>query len=244
MTNESRGSAAGRAGFPVTRWSVVAAVADGDTAVAGEALERLCGDYWYPLYAFARRSGRSADDAKDLTQGFFAVLLEQGWLGNADRRKGKLRTFLLTAFRRFMAKEWRRMQAEVRGGRVTIVSLEADAESRYAVVRAEMRAEELYDRQWALTLMERTLVALESEYAQAGKPEDFAVLKDTLMAERGGVDYAALAGPLAINEGAARVAVHRLRKRFRTLFRQEVERTLGEGEDTEEEMRYLARVLA
>jgi RNA polymerase sigma factor (sigma-70 family) len=211
--------------------------------VAGEALERLCGDYWHPLYAFARRSGHSADDAKDLTQGFFAILLEQGWLGDVDRQKGKLRTFLLTAFRRFMAKQWRRMQAEVRGGRIAMVSLEEDAERRYAVMRAEMPAEELYDRQWALTLMQRTITALESEFAQAGKLEDFAVLKGTLMAERGGVDYAALASSLVINEGAVRVAVHRLRKRFRMLFREEVGLTLAAGESIEEEMRYLARVL-
>jgi DNA-directed RNA polymerase specialized sigma24 family protein len=245
VTSEERRSKAGRAGFPVTRWSVLDAAADGDTHAAGEALEGLCRDYWYPLYAFARRSGHSAEDAKDLTQGFFAVLLDKGWLGDVDHRKGKLRTFLLTAFRRFMAKEWRRMQAEMRGGRVTIVPLDNEgAENRYAAARMEMPAEEVFDRQWALTLMEQTIGGLQAEFAQAGRADQFELLKGTLMAARGGIDYAALAGPLSMNEGAVRVAVHRLRKRFRALFREEVERTLAEGENVEEELRYLARVLA
>ena len=224
---------------------MVDAAADGDTHAAGEALEGLCRDYWYPLYAFARRSGHSAEDAKDLTQGFFAVLLDKGWLGDVDREKGKLRTFLLTAFRRFMAKEWRRMQAEIRGGRVAIVPLDNEgAENRYAAARVEMPAEEMFDRQWALTLMEQTIGGLQAEFAQAGKAEQFELLKGTLMAARGGIDYAALTGPLTMNEGAVRVAVHRLRKRFRARFREEVERTLAEGENVEEELRYLARVLA
>jgi RNA polymerase sigma-70 factor (ECF subfamily) len=222
----------------------VDAVAEGDTRVAEEALEQLCREYWYPLYAFARRNGQSVDDAKDLTQGFFAALLDKGWLGSADREKGKLRTFLLTAFRRFMAKEWRAMRAQSRGGRVAIVPFEEEgAENRYAAARLDMPAEALFDRQWALNLMERTVRALEGEFRQAGKTKQFELLKDTLMAGRGGIDYAALSAPLVMNEGAVRVAVHRLRKRFRGLFREEVERTLAEGESVEEELRYLARVL-
>jgi DNA-directed RNA polymerase specialized sigma24 family protein len=229
----------------VTRWSVVDAAAGGTSHAADEALERICRDYWYPLYAFARRSGHSADDAKDLTQGFFATLLDKRWLAAADREKGRLRTFLLTAFRRFMAKEWRRIRAEMRGGRVTTVPLDGEgAENRYAVASVEMPADELFDRQWALTMMERTIGSLKGEFAQAGRAEHFQLLKGTLMAERGGVDYASLAGPLAMNEGAVRVAVHRLRKRFRARFREEVERTLAEGEDVDDELRYLARVLA
>jgi DNA-directed RNA polymerase specialized sigma24 family protein len=229
----------------VTRWSVVDAAACGTRHAADEALERICRDYWYPLYAFARRSGHSADDAKDLTQGFFASLLDKRWLAAADREKGRLRTFLLTAFRRFMAKEWRRIRAEMRGGRVTTVPLDGEgAENRYAVASVEMPADELFDRQWALTMMERTIGGLKGEFAQAGRAEHFQLLKGTLMADRGGVDYAGLAGPLAMNEGAVRVAVHRLRKRFRARFREEVERTLAEGEDVDDELRYLARVLA
>jgi len=244
VTSVESGSGRGEAGFPVTRWSVVDAAAVGGTQASADALERLCGAYWYPLYAFARRSGQSAQDAQDLTQGFFAVLLDKGWIAGADREKGKLRTFLLTAFRRFMAKEWRRGQAVARGGTVTLVSWEDEgAESRYAAARAETPAEQMFDRQWALTLMERAIAALRGEFAQAGRAEQFEVLKGTLMAGRGGVDYGGLAGPLAMNEGAVRVAVHRLRKRFRKLFREEVERTLAEGENLEEEMRWLARVV-
>ena len=228
----------------MTRWSVVEAAADEDSQVVGEALEGICRDYWYPLYAFARRSGQSSENAKDLTQGFFAVFLEKGWIAAADREKGRLRTFLLTAFRRFMAKEWRWLQAEVRGGRVTTISLDDEgAEDRYVQARSELPAEEFYDRQWALALMAGTIANLEAEFVQAGRPGNFAILKGTLMAGRGEIDYAALADPLGLNEGAVRVAVHRFRKRFRTLFREGVERTLAEGENVEEEMGYLARVL-
>jgi DNA-directed RNA polymerase specialized sigma24 family protein len=245
VTTDEGEPLAGRAGFPVTRWSVVNAAAEGDTRASGEAMEKLCRDYWFPLYAFARRSGQSAADAKDLTQGFFALLLEKDWLATADRKKGKLRTFLLTAFRRFMAKEWRRSQAEMRGGQVAILSWEeADAENRYAASRVEIPAEEIFDRQWALTLMERTISGLRNEFNQAGKAEHFELLKATLMSPRGAIDYAEMAVPLAMNEGAVRVAVHRLRKRFRALFREEVARTLAEGQDVDEELRYLARVLA
>lgn len=233
-----------RAGFPATRWSIVDAAAHADHDTSVEALERLCRDYWYPLYAFARRSGHSAEDAEDLTQGFFAVLLGRGWLAAVDREKGKLRTFLLTAFRRFMAKEWRRTRAEQRGGRVTMVPLdEAGAENRYAAARVEMPAEAVFDRQWALTLMERAISGLQREFVQVGKAQHFELLKGCLMAPRGSIDYAALAEPLAMNEGAVRVAVHRFRKRFRVRFREEVERTLADGETVEEELRYLAGIL-
>ena len=137
------------------------------------------------------------------------------------------------------------MQAEIRGGRVATVPLDDEgAENRYAAARVEMPAEEMFDRQWALTLMEQTIGGLQTEFAQAGKADQFELLKGTLMAARGGIDYAALTGPLTMNEGAVRVAVHRLRKRFRARFREEVERTLAEGENVEEELRYLARVLA
>jgi len=227
--------------FPRTRWSVVDRAAKGDSA-AREALEVICRDYWYPLYAYARRSGQAVADAEDLTQGFFHTLLGKDWLAMADPEKGRLRTFLLTAFRRFMAKEWRRETAAFRGGGEQPVPLE-DGEARYLEAQSGLSADQLFDRQWALTLIDRTIATLQQEAEDAGKANEFERLKETLMALRGGIDYEGLARQLNSTEGAVRVAVHRLRKRFRTYFRTEVERTLGEGENLEVELRYLASML-
>lgn len=229
------------AGFPATRWSLVDLAAG---TGGGEALERLCRDYWYPLYAFARRSGQAPADAEDLTQGFFQKLLEKRWLANAEPEKGRLRTFLLTAFRRYMANEWRRDQAEMRGGGWTRVGWEhADGEHRYARAKSDVLPEDLFDKQWALAVLERTLAGIQEEFQQRGKREHFEELKDVLMLEKGAIDYVALAKRLGMTEGAARVAVHRLRKSFRLRFREEVALTLEEGENLEEELQYLARVL-
>ena len=230
------------AGFPATRWSLVNLAT---CAGGGEALERLCQAYWYPLYAFARHSGQNPADAEDLTQGFFQKLLEKGWLADAEREKGHLRTFLLTAFRRYMANEWRRDRAEVRGGGWTRVGWEhADGESRYSNSRTDAHPEDVFDRQWALAVMERTLAGLQEELEERGRRGQFEKLKCVLMLEKGAINYAALAERLGMKEGAVRVAVHRLRKRFRVRFREEVALTLEEGEDLEEELHYLARVLA
>lgn len=230
------------AAFPVTRWSLVdlAAAPDGD-----EALDRLCRSYWYPLYAFARRSGQKPADAEDLTQGFFGMLLAKGWLADAEQEKGRLRTFLLTAFRRYMANEWRREQALRRGGDLERVSLQSlDGEERYTSAKEGVLAETLFDRQWALTLMERTLDALQQEYVGTGRAEHFEVLKEALMFEQGTVHYGSLARRLGIGETAVRVAVHRLRKRFREQFRAEVAATLENDDDLESELQYLGNVLA
>ena len=222
----------------------MALAADGDQEVSKEGLERLCRIYWYPLYAFARRSGQSAPDAEDLTQGFFHALVLKDWLAAVDRNKGRLRTFLLTAFRRYMAKEWRRNAAEIRGGSVTLVPLDSlEAEHRYAEATPDLSAAGLFDRQWTLVLMERTFDSLKEEFEKAGKGVEFGKLKGTLMAGPGAIDYPEMARGLGMSEGAVRVAVHRMRKRFRTRFREAVERTLDEGEDVEGELRYLASTL-
>jgi RNA polymerase sigma-70 factor (ECF subfamily) len=215
----------------------VALAADGDQEVSKERLERLCRIYWYPLYAFARRSGQSAPDAEDLTQVFFHALVLKDWLAAVDRNKGRLRTFLLTAFRRYMAKEWRRNAAEFRGGSVTLVPLDSlEAEHRYAEATPDLSAAGLFDRQWTLVLMERTFDSLKEEFENAGKGVEFGKLKGTLMAGPGAIDYPEMASGLGMSEGAVRVAVHRMRKRFRTRFREAVERTLDEGEDVEGEL--------
>jgi RNA polymerase sigma-70 factor (ECF subfamily) len=232
--------------FPHTRWSLVLAATQRPSPESAAALEVLCRAYWHPLYAFARRCGHSPHDAQDLTQEFFARLLEKRWLETADREKGRLRTFLVVALRNFMSKEWRRESARKRGGGQPHVPVDtAFAESGCAAdAPAGLAPDEVFDRQWALTLLDLTLKRLRAEFAAAGKAADFETLKVCLMAGHGTLDYAALARALGCNAGAARVAVHRLRKRFRELSREEVSRTLAEGEDLEGELRYLASTLA
>jgi RNA polymerase sigma-70 factor (ECF subfamily) len=230
--------------FPNTRWSVVLA-AQQVSPESATALEVICRTYWYPLYAYVRRCGQSPHDAQDLTQEFFCRLLEKRWLDSARREKGKLRTFLIAALKNFMAKEWRRIGSQKRGGGLAHGPFDAAvAESRFATDTSSLAPNETYDQQWALTLLELTVHRLQAEFAAVGKPDDFEALKSCLMAERGSIDYAAVAKQLAVNEGAARVAVHRLRKRFREIYREEISQTLSDGDDLEAELRHLAGVLA
>ena len=231
--------------FPNTRWSVVLAATQQPSPESAAALEALCRAYWYPLYAYVRRCGQSAHDAQDLTQEFFRRLLEKRWLDAADRERGKLRMFLIGALKHFMSNEWRRASAQRRGGGLTRVQFDtAMAESRYAADQSVvLAADETYDRQWALTLLDLTLNRLEGEFVTAGKAIDFAKLKSCLMAERGTIDYVAVAKQLDVNEGAARVAVHRLRKRFREIYREEISQTLAGGADLNLELQQLATAL-
>ncbi|HKK17437.1 MAG TPA: sigma-70 family RNA polymerase sigma factor [Opitutales bacterium] len=230
--------------FPVTRWTLVQhAVGEGSGSKA--ALESLCRNYWYPLYSYARRSGVPAADAEDLTQGFFALLLEKGWLADADQAKGKLRTFLLTAFRRFQTNEWRKASTQRRGqGKVIPMAELEGIEERYADAHPGLSAEELFDRHWALALLRNVLENLESEFAAAGKAREYDSLKGVLMADRGELNYSKLAEALGTSEGAARVAAHRLRKKFRRRFREAISATLDEDADLTEEMVFMAKVLA
>lgn len=240
-SKSARSSGSG-AGFPTTHWSLVdlASSTGGD-----EALAHICREYWYPLYAFARRSGQDQADAEDATQGFFQKLLEKRWLEDAEREKGRLRTFLLTAFRRYTANEWRRDQADKRGGGWKRLDWDhIDGEQRYAVANADAHPEDLFERQWALAVIERSLDRLQAQFAERGKRDHFEEMKAVLMLEKGSIDYATLAARMNMTEGATRVAVHRLRKNFRNLFRHEVALTLQEGEDLEDELQHLARVLA
>jgi RNA polymerase sigma-70 factor (ECF subfamily) len=211
-----------------------------------EALETLCRRYWYPLYAFIRRSGRGEEDAQDLTQEFFARLLEKQWLQDADPHRGKFRTFLLMALKRFLANDWDRSQCLKRGGGGGVVPLDAaGAETRYQHEALQALDDHLmFDRRWALTLLEQTLRSLENEWRAAGKADEFAVLKGCLTSERGKFDCHEAAAEMGSNEGAVRVAVHRLRKRYRELFREEIAHTIADPADVEEEVRHLVNVLA
>lgn len=216
-----------------------------DTTRAHDALAKLCQTYWYPLYAYVRRRGQSPEDAQDLTQEFFARLLAGNWVGDADRTKGRFRTFLLTALNRFLANEWDRARAQKRGGGAVSVPLDTEvAESRYcADTKNALAPDRLYDRQWAMTLLDRALTRLEAEHQRLGKGAQFAVLSPALTAERGDVPYATIATQLSLGETAARMAVHRLRKRFREVFREEIAQTVADPDTIEQEIRHLLAAL-
>jgi len=231
--------------FPNTRWSVVLAARQTTSPASAAALETICRDYWYPLYAYVRRCGQSPPDAQDLTQEFFCRLLEKRWLDAADPEKGKLRAYLIVALKHFMNKEWRRHSAQRRGGGQASVPFDTTlAETRLAADPQALAPDETYDQQWALTLLDLTVKRLQAEFQTAGRGADFDILKQCLMAERGAIDYAGVAQQLGVNEGAARVAVHRLRKRFREIYREEISQTLADGADLEAELRHLAAALA
>ena len=232
--------------FVTTRWTVVLAAGGTDTTQARQALEHLCRTYWYPLYAYVRRRGHSAHDAQDLTQAFFARLLAQESLANADPDRGRFRSFLLTAMNHFLTSEWKRGLAQKRGGGCQVLSLElAAAEKRYDLEPAiHSSPDKLFEKQWALTLLEEVINRLELEFQTDGKANWFTALKPALLGVRESQPYAALATQLSMNESAVKVAVHRLRKRYRELIRDEISSTLDSSEEIEAEMRHLLRVLA
>jgi DNA-directed RNA polymerase specialized sigma24 family protein len=232
--------------FATTHWSVVLSARDEDTGISGAALETLCQTYWSPIYAYVCRQGYSPADAQDMTQGFFARLLAQDYLQSVVREKGKFRTFLLVALKRFLVNEWTRGRTQKRGGGCTHVPLAGhSAETQHLAEPAEhVTAERLYDRRWALALLDRVLERLSQEFAAAGKAMVFDTLKDSLMAEKGAIPHNTAAAALGMTEGAVRVAVHRLRGRFRELFREEVARTVGSAEEIEEEIRHLLAALS
>lgn len=240
---------ADRGAFPATRWSLVSSVRarDGDDPKAFQALEHLCSIYWYPLYAFARRQGLGTEDAQDATQGFFARLIDKETFRAADRERGRLRTFLLSAFGHFLADERDRKNAWRRGGRAEIVPL--DAGDRYdAEPCHELTPERQFNRQWALAALQQALDTLERERALAGREREMTVLRGFLDAsgEGGGAAYEEAATALGWSINATRVAVHRLRLRYRQLLQDQVAATL-ETEDPElvkDEMQALLVALA
>lgn len=243
MSNDVSSSEAPQV-FPNTRWSEVLAARQRTSPESAAALETMCRAYWYPLYTYVRHCGHSPADAQDLTQEFFCRLLEKRWLDSVDRERGKLRTFLIVALKKFMSKEWRRESAQRRGGGHAHVQFDtAFAESRYAADSHLLAPDEAFDQQWALTLLDLTVSRLRAEFAAAGKPGDFEALKSCLLAPRGAIGYPAVAKQLSVNEGAARVAVHRLRKRFREIYREEISHTLVDGADLDAELRHLAAAL-
>jgi RNA polymerase sigma-70 factor (ECF subfamily) len=230
----------------LTRWSVVLAAGSRDTAQSRVALEKLCRAYWRPIFAFVRRQGHSSPDAQDLTQEFFARLLSKNYLGAVDRARGRFRSFLLASLKHFLANEWDKAGAQKRGGHQVLIPIDAQsAETSYAFEPADgMTAEKLFERRWALTLLDQVLAALRAEYEGEGKGALFEQLKSTLTGERRTIRYAEMGERLGMSEGAVKVAVHRLRQRYRELLRAEIAETVSTPEEVESEIRALFSALA
>lgn len=232
--------------FCTTHWTDVLAAGRIDSTRAHLALEKLCRTYWYPLYAFVRRVGHSPHDAEDLVQAFFTQCLEKNYFGAADQAKGRFRSFLLIALKRFLANERDKTNTRKRGGRLKSISLDSlTGEQRYALEPAEhLSADRLFERRWALTLLENVLARLREQQLARGKGESFELLKDSLTAGERGVAYAELAERLGTSEGAVKVAVHRLRQRYRELLEAEIAHTVASPGEVAEERRYLLTVLS
>jgi RNA polymerase sigma-70 factor (ECF subfamily) len=230
--------------FTTTHWSVVLAAREGSAQGAQEALESLCRGYWPPIYAFIRRRGHGPDDALDLTQEFFARLLEKHYLEAADPSTGRFRTLLLTAVSRFLANERERALALKRGGGAVHLPLEADAEDGYRIEPADPATPEtIYERRWAETVLEAVLGRLRQEFESAGQRARFEELKPFLVTEKQSGSSAEVAARLGITESSLYSAIHRLRRRYGELLREEVAHTVAAPDEVEEELRYLAQVL-
>jgi len=231
--------------FVTTRWSLVLAAGGKESDSSRLAMGRLVETYWYPLYAFARRKGRGPEEACDLTQEFLLGLLDRRFLGDADPEKGRFRTFLLTAFERFLVAEWQRGSREKRGeGCLTLSLSSLAAEERYRLEPVDtLTPEQIYERRWAMTLLEVTMARLAEESAAAGRENLFAAVKPILAGEEAGSVYAELGARLGMKEGALKTAVHRLRKRFGALLRAEIAETISDPADVEDELRHLFHLL-
>jgi RNA polymerase sigma-70 factor (ECF subfamily) len=210
-----------------------------------QALEVLCQRYWYPLYCFARKWGALPQDAQDLTQSFFAVFLEKNYVARADPGRGRFRTFLLTSFKNFLTNEWKRTQAARRGGGAQCVSFDTQsAERRYLLDRVEPETpDKVFDKTWAVSILQQAMTRLRGEYEATGKAALFESLKLRLWDDPEAVSSAELAARVDLSEAAAKMAISRLRRRFREAIRQEIEQTVADPGEVEEEMRYLLAVL-
>jgi RNA polymerase sigma factor (sigma-70 family) len=231
--------------FATTHWSVVLTAGRTDTVRANDALAKLCQTYWYPLYGYVRRRGYSAHDAQDLTQEFFARMLERQSLANVDPNRGRFRSFMLGVMNHFLADEWHKAQAQKRGGGVTILPLEFEtAETRYTHEPADNTTpEQLYEKRWAMALLETVLKRLANEYQQEGRAELFKELNPCLVGERTAQPYAELAVKLGVSEGTVKSAVHRMRQRYRQLLREEIANTVAGPGEVDAELHHLFMIL-
>jgi RNA polymerase sigma-70 factor (ECF subfamily) len=252
MTEKPRGTAAGqtmharlgRSEFPTTRWTLVLAAGDPTRKESRAALISLCEGYWFPLYAYVRRCGHSADEAQDLTQEFFLRILEGRYLDRADPEKGRFRSFLLTSLKFFLAHEADRSRAQKRGGTALLPFEILSGEERYQLEPAHNETpERIFERRWALSLLDRVLARLRDEFMQHGHLDHFNKLKGFLLSQAE-APYATLAREMDTSEGALKVAIHRMRKRYRELFRQEIAETVADPAEVESELRYLVVALS
>lgn len=229
--------------FQTTRWSLVlAAQQDSGATQAHKAMSELCRDYWYPLYAFVRRRGYAPHDAQDLTQGFFATLMETNATA-ADPRRGRFRSYLLGALKHFLANDFHRANAQKRGGGQQLVEWDAlEPEARYALEPVEQTdADALFDRRWALDVLDRAMKRLRAEFVAKKDESTFEALKGALSGTE--APREALAKKLGLSEGAIKVAIHRLRQRYREVLRAEIAETVDSPANVEDEMRHLVAVL-
>jgi RNA polymerase sigma factor (sigma-70 family) len=233
--------------FATTHWSMVVRAGRGHTPGATRALALLCENYWFPLYAFVRRSGHATDEAQDLTQAFFAELLAKDVLAVADPQRGKFRSFLQASLKHFLANEQRRQAAQKRGGRQSVLSLDFQSgEERYRCLEPadHLTPERLYERRWALALLDLVLARLRAEFSAAEKLPLFERLKPFLAGHPHGLSYQAVAADLGMTEGAVKVAVHRLRRRYRDLLKEEIAQTVAGPDEFNDELRDLWAALA
>jgi RNA polymerase sigma-70 factor (ECF subfamily) len=232
--------------FATTHWSLVDAAKAGQASQthARAALEELCKSYWYPLYAFVRSRGYPAHDAQDLTQAFFARIIETSGLAAADRAQGRFRSYLLGALKHFLANEWHKTKTQKRGGHVKFIEWDGlDPEARYAEASTQTdNPEHLFDREWALQTIAGALQTLREEMVEAGKREQFDLLKGTLTGQNE-LPRDQLAARLNMNESSVKVTIHRLRQRYRKLLRAAIAETVSNEADLEDEMRYLIEIL-
>ena len=231
--------------FATTRWSVVIAAGRDSSPYSKQALASLCETYWYPLYAYVRRRVPDVDEAQDLTQAFFAQLLEKNYVGSATPDRGRFRAYLLTAFKHFLSKQWEKAKAQKRGGGRAPISLDfesADSHFRIEPV-SRLTADQLYDRQWAITLLGQIMERLEVEFEQAGKAKQFDELRGFIIGDHAGTTYAQVAEKLSMTEGAAKKSASRMRRRYGELLREEIAQTVAVPEEVEDEIRNLFAIL-
>lgn len=236
-----------REDFATTRWTLVLRAGDAQRAAqAGQALAELCQTYWYPLYAYVRRKGHSPHDAEDLTQDFFVQLLQHNWVARADQGKGRFRSFLLTALNRFLANQWDKASAQKRGGHLRRRPLVMEgAEGRFSREPAHTcTPEQEFEKQWALAVLEQVLAGLREAYAERGQAALFDALKPGLVRSPDAPAYDRLAVALGMTEGGVKVAVFRLRRRYRQHLIEEITHTVASPDEVESELRHLFRVLA
>ena len=227
--------------FATTHWTVVLAAGQRHTPQADHALEQLCRTYWFPLYAYVRRRGHEKADAEDLVQAFFARFLAKNYLAGLSEERGRFRAFLLAALKNFLINEWKHAQRQKRGGGETLLSLDWEtADTKFQVAAtSEPSPDRAFDREWALALLGKVIERLQAECEAEGKGRLFEQLKAFLAAGKGEAAQAEVAHALGMEEGAVRVAVHRLRKRYRVLLRAEIAQTLSDAAMVDEEMRAL-----